>query len=91
VGLIVWLVIALIAGAIARLLVPGRDPLGLIGTLALGVVGSLVGGLLGNLIGGRGFEIAPAGILGSIIGSGIVLLVYRRVAGRPGWRGRRVL
>ncbi|HEV2905718.1 MAG TPA: GlsB/YeaQ/YmgE family stress response membrane protein, partial [Actinomycetota bacterium] len=45
-----WLLIGLVAGALARLLVPGRDPMGIGGTLVLGLVGSLIGGFLGDLL-----------------------------------------
>lgn len=85
-GIIGWLIIGLIAGAIARFLVPGPDPIGFIGTLLLGLVGSLVGGFLGNLIGGEELEFSAAGLLGSIIGAVIVLLIYRWWVSRPGTR-----
>lgn len=81
-SIIGWLIIGLIAGAIARFLVPGRDPMGLLGTLLLGLVGSLVGGFLGNLIAGEELEITAAGLLGSVIGAVIVLLIYRWWASR---------
>lgn len=79
-----WLLIGLIAGAIARLLVPGRDPMGWVGTLVLGLVGSLIGGFLGNILfGGDGEDMFdPAGIIGSIIGAVIALLIYRAVRSR---------
>jgi len=80
-----WIIIGLIAGAIARFVVPGKDPMGWIGTLVLGLVGSLVGGFLGNLLTGGGFDISAAGLIGSIIGAVIALLVYRAVErGRVG-------
>ena len=72
-----WLIVGLIAGALARLLVPGNDPMGWGGTLLLGLVGSLVGGFLGNLIFGGEFEVSAAGIIGATIGAVIALLVYR--------------
>lgn len=78
-ALIVWLLVGLIAGAVARLLVPGRDPMGLLGTLLLGLAGSLVGGFLGNLFFGGTLEFTAAGLVGSIIGAIVVLLVYRAV------------
>ena len=86
-----WLIVGLIAGAIARFLVPGRDPMGLLGTLVLGLAGSLIGGLLGNLIRGRGLDLDPAGIIGSIIGGVLLLLLYRWWVDRRGatWGGRR--
>jgi len=87
---IVWLlIIGLIAGALARLLVPGRDQMGIVGTIVLGVVGSLVGGFLGNLLfkhSGNRFDLSFAGLLGSIIGAIIVLLIWRAVSSRSGTR-----
>ncbi|MCU1405366.1 MAG: hypothetical protein JWQ43_1669 [Glaciihabitans sp.] len=85
-GLIVSLiVIGLIAGAIARLVIPGRQNISILMTIVLGIVGSFVGGFLGYLIFQRdpmdGF-FQPAGIIGSIIGAIIVLFIYLRVSGR---------
>jgi uncharacterized membrane protein YeaQ/YmgE (transglycosylase-associated protein family) len=81
-NIIVWLIIGLIAGAIARLLVPGRDPLGFLGTLILGLAGSLIGGFLADLIDSGNDEFSPAGLLGSIVGAVIALLIYRAFVGR---------
>ncbi len=83
---LLWLlIIGLLAGLLARLIVPGKDSMSLIATLVLGVAGSLVGGLLLGLVTGglrdRGF--GPAGLIGSVIGAVIVLLVYNR------WTARR--
>jgi uncharacterized membrane protein YeaQ/YmgE (transglycosylase-associated protein family) len=78
--IIILLIVGLIAGAIARLLVPGRDPMSLLRTLGLGIVGSFVGGFLENLVFLHTvslFALHPSGILGSIIGSIIVLLLSR--------------
>ena len=78
--IVILLVIGLIAGAIARLLLPGRDPIGLLGTIALGVLGSFVGGFLQNLIFYHTLAISrihPVGIIGSIIGAFVVLLLLR--------------
>ena len=89
--IIVLLVVGLIAGAIARLLVPGRDPIGLLGTIVLGVVGSFVGGFLENLIQYRTLSIHnfhATGIIGSIIGA-IILLLLLRVSGHERGRARR--
>jgi uncharacterized membrane protein YeaQ/YmgE (transglycosylase-associated protein family) len=87
--IVILIVVGLIAGAVARLLVPGRDPIGIFGTILLGIVGSFVGGFLWNLI--QYHRLAPhhyhtVGIIGSIIGAIIVLLLMR-VLGVE--RGRR--
>lgn len=82
-GLIITLaIIGLIAGAIARLLVPGKDPIGIMGTILLGIVGSFIGGLLGFLLHhdqGEGW-LHTSGLIGSVVGSVIALLIYRRTA-----------
>lgn len=76
-GFIIWLIVGLIAGALARLLVPGKDPMGVLGTMVLGLVGSLVGGFLANLVFDGNIDIAASGIIGSVIGAVIALLIYR--------------
>jgi uncharacterized membrane protein YeaQ/YmgE (transglycosylase-associated protein family) len=78
--IIILILIGLLAGAVARLVVPGRDPMGILGTILLGIVGSLVGGFIWNLI--QYHRLAPhkfhlAGILGSILGAILVLVVLR--------------
>lgn len=76
---VLWLlVVGAIAGVVARFVVPGRDPIGIGGTIALGVVGSLIGGTLASLLFRERFELAFAGLLGSIIGAVIALLIWRR-------------
>jgi uncharacterized membrane protein YeaQ/YmgE (transglycosylase-associated protein family) len=80
--LIVWLLAGLIVGFLARVLVPGPDPMGWLSTIVLGIVGSLVGGFLANLIFTGQAIVQPAGWLGSIIGAVIVLLVWRQMEGR---------
>ncbi len=89
-GLIISLiVIGLIAGAIARLVVPGKQDLSIVATIILGIVGSFIGGFLGYLIfhkdGSNGF-FQPSGIIGSIIGSIIALLIWQRVGRRSAVR-----
>jgi uncharacterized membrane protein YeaQ/YmgE (transglycosylase-associated protein family) len=76
-GIIVFLIVGLIAGFIARALVPGPDPMGWLGTMILGVVGSFVGGTLAALLFGGTLDINAAGLIGSIVGSVIVLLIWR--------------
>ena len=80
-GLIVFLIVGLIAGFIARALVPGPDPMGWLGTMVLGVVGSFVGGTLAALLFGGSLDVTPAGLLGSIVGAIIVLLIWRAMGG----------
>ncbi|WP_410656941.1 GlsB/YeaQ/YmgE family stress response membrane protein [Amycolatopsis sp. lyj-112] len=77
-----WILFGLIAGFIARAVVPGKDDIGLLRTIVLGIVGSVVGGLLFGLltVGFRGFQ--PAGWIGSVIGAIIVLVIYNKVTGR---------
>jgi uncharacterized membrane protein YeaQ/YmgE (transglycosylase-associated protein family) len=87
--IIVLLIVGFIAGAIARLLMPGRDPIGCLGTSALGIVGSFVGGFLQNLIQHRTLSVHsfhPVGIIGSIIGALVVLLLLRIFHVEPGRR-----
>ncbi len=82
---VIWFIIlGLIAGALARLLVPGRDSLGIIGTILLGMVGSFVGGFLGYLIHHDSADgmVQTSGIIGSVIGAIIALLIYRKIGGK---------
>ena len=85
-GLIIsLLIIGLIAGAVARLLIPGRQNMSVGMTLVLGIIGSFVGGFLGYLLFHKDSQdgfFQPAGIIGSIIGAVIVLLIYLGVSGR---------
>ena len=83
-GLILFLIMGLIAGFIARALVPGPDSMGWVGTMILGVIGSFIGGTLAALLFGGSLDLNAAGIIGSIIGAIIALLIWRRVGGRRG-------
>ena len=80
-GLIVFLIVGLIAGFIARALVPGPDPMGWFGTMILGIIGSFVGGTLAALLFGGTLDISAAGLIGSVIGSIIVLVIWRAMGG----------
>jgi uncharacterized membrane protein YeaQ/YmgE (transglycosylase-associated protein family) len=91
--LLFLLIIGIIAGFLARLLVPGPDPMGIGATILLGIVGSFIGGFLGWIIFGEDFEegaFQASGIVGSVIGAVIALLIYRAVSRRSTVR-RRVL
>jgi len=94
VGLIITLiVVGLIAGALARLLVPGKDPIGIVGTIVVGIIGSFVGGFLGYVLFHKDLNqgaLQPSGIIGSIVGAVIVLLIYRAVSGNYGSSRRGV-
>lgn len=87
--IIVLLVVGFIVGAIARLLMPGRDSLGILGTIVLGIVGSFVGGFLQNLVEYHSLSIHkfhPVGIIGSVIGAWVLLLLLRLTKLEPGRR-----
>jgi uncharacterized membrane protein YeaQ/YmgE (transglycosylase-associated protein family) len=82
------LIIGLVVGAIAKLLVPGRDPGGFIVTMLLGVAGSFIAGVIGRAVGwyrpGQ-----SAGFFTSIIGAIVILLIYHAIRGRTGGGGLR--
>jgi uncharacterized membrane protein YeaQ/YmgE (transglycosylase-associated protein family) len=71
-----WIVFGLVVGLVAKLLMPGRDPGGFVVTAILGIVGALVGGFVGRLIGWYG-EGDPVGFVMAIVGSIILLAIYR--------------
>ena len=80
-----WLIIGLIAGALARLIMPGRDAMGMIATIVLGIVGSILGGLVSWAIWGadtEGTGFQPAGLLLSIVGAILVLWIWRMMKSR---------
>lgn len=77
-----WIIFGAIVGAIGKLLMPGRDPGGIIVTILLGIAGSLLGGFLGRMLFGGGGESTGAGWIGSIIGVMLLLFLYRMMAGR---------
>ena len=80
---ILWLlIVGLIAGFIARFLVPGPDPMGLLATMVLGVIGSFVGGLILAFVTEGELVLTAAGWIGSILGAIVALLIYRAVMSR---------
>jgi len=80
-GVLAWIVFGLVAGALAKLLTPGRDPGGCILTMLLGVVGAFLGGFLGRVLGiyapGQ-----PAGLIMAVLGAIAILLVHRALMPR---------
>lgn len=82
---ILWfLIVGLIAGFLARAIVPGKDPMGLVATLVLGVVGSFVGGFIFALFQDDRdlLDFSTTGLIGSIIGAIVALLIYRQIKAR---------
>lgn len=83
------IIIGLIAGALARLLVPGRDPMSIGATIVLGILGSFLGGFLADVLfrdAGADRGLSPAGLFGSVVGAVILLLIYNAVTNRRGVR-----
>lgn len=82
--IITWIIFGLVAGAVAKMLMPGRDPGGFVGTIVIGVVGAFVGGLIANMLGygqvDPGFNLKS--FLFAVGGSIILLIVYRFVKGK---------
>ena len=80
-GFLAWIVIGALAGALAKLIMPGRDPGGCIVTILLGVAGAALAGFLGNALGwyeqGEG-----AGFIAAVLGAIIILFIYRLIARR---------
>ena len=82
-GIIAWIVVGLLAGVLAKLIMPGNDPGGWIVTIVLGIVGALVGGFVWNLVGESditGINITSIAI--ATLGAIIVLAIYRMVVAR---------
>jgi uncharacterized membrane protein YeaQ/YmgE (transglycosylase-associated protein family) len=84
-SIIGWILFGLLVGVVAKLLMPGRDPGGMIVTIFLGIVGALVGGFIGRLLGWYG-EGDPVGFIMAVIGAILVLLAYRKISGHSSTR-----
>jgi len=80
-GILGWIVFGLIVGALAKFVMPGRDPGGVIVTMVIGIVGASLGGFLGQ---GMGLYTAnePAGFFMAFIGAVVLLMLYRLIVGR---------
>lgn len=82
-SIIAWIVLGLIAGAIAKFLMPGRDPGGIFITIIIGIVGAIIGGFIGSALGfGDVTGVNFPSLLIAVLGSIILLIIYRMVAGR---------
>jgi uncharacterized membrane protein YeaQ/YmgE (transglycosylase-associated protein family) len=80
-GILGWILFGLIVGALAKLVMPGRDPGGIIVTMLLGIAGAVLGGFIGRALGMYG-EGEAAGFLMSFLGAVALLVLYRVIVGR---------
>ncbi len=80
-GILAWILFGLIVGALAKLVMPGRDPGGIIVTMLLGIAGAVLGGFAGRALGFYG-EGEPAGFLMAFLGAIILLMLYRMMGRR---------
>jgi uncharacterized membrane protein YeaQ/YmgE (transglycosylase-associated protein family) len=84
VGIIAWILFGLLAGAVARLVVPGRQKIGCLATIAVGIVGALIGGLIGDVVLGHKthfrWDLGP--FLLAVVGSVVLLLALRAISDR---------
>ena len=80
-GILGWIVLGLLAGGIAKLLMPGKDPGGCVITILLGIAGALLAGFLGKAVGWYD-ESEAAGFVAAIVGAFLILLIYRLVLSR---------
>jgi uncharacterized membrane protein YeaQ/YmgE (transglycosylase-associated protein family) len=81
-GWLGWIIIGLIAGAIAKAIMPGRDPGGCIVTILLGIAGAVLAGFIGRMANFYRADDQGAGFIAAIIGAVVILFVYRLIAGR---------
>jgi uncharacterized membrane protein YeaQ/YmgE (transglycosylase-associated protein family) len=83
-GILSWIILGLVAGAIAKLLMPGRDPGGWIVTMLLGIAGAIVGGWIGSMLwgspGATGVNLSSIGL--AVLGAIVLLAIYRMIVGR---------
>ena len=77
-----WIIFGLVVGALAKLLMPGKDPGGIIVTMLLGIAGAVVGGFVGRLLGWYGPG-EPAGFIMALLGAVLLLFIYRKAVTKP--------
>jgi uncharacterized membrane protein YeaQ/YmgE (transglycosylase-associated protein family) len=75
-AIIVYILVGLVVGFLARLLLPGRDPIGIVGTIVLGIIGAIVGGFLWEAIFGENRGISW---IGSVLVAMLLLFIYRKM------------
>lgn len=85
-GIIGWIIVGGLAGGIAKLIMPGKDPGGCIVTILLGIAGAVLAGFLGRQLGWYDASDTGAGFIAAIVGALIILFIYRLFAGRRGTR-----
>jgi uncharacterized membrane protein YeaQ/YmgE (transglycosylase-associated protein family) len=79
-GIISWIILGLIAGALAKWIMPGKDPGGLVVTTLIGIGGAFVGGFLGSLVGRGGVnDFSIASIITAMVGALVLLFLYRKL------------
>lgn len=84
-GILSWIFLGLIAGALAKFIVPGKDPGGFIVTIVIGVVGAVIGGFLGSFIGlGKVESFDLGGVIIATLGAILLLILYRLFTKRSG-------
>ena len=80
-GIIGWIIFGLVVGAVAKLLMPGKDPGGFLITSIIGMAGAVLGGYLGRML-GMYQEGQPAGFVMAVVGAFLLLLIYRMMIGK---------
>lgn len=83
-SILVTILVGLVVGSIAKLILPGRDPVGAVVTILLGVAGAFIAGMLGHSLGWYAASEGP-GIVASVIGAVMLLAISRVIAGRRAW------
>ena len=85
-GILFWIIVGIVAGALAKVVVPGEGPGGILGDLIVGILGAFIGGFLFNVIGGNPGASASMGYLWStlvaFVGAVVLLFIFRAVTGR---------
>jgi uncharacterized membrane protein YeaQ/YmgE (transglycosylase-associated protein family) len=84
-GIISWIILGLVVGALAKLIMPGKDPGGIITTIIIGIIGALIGGFLSSRVGlGTVTGLNLGSIIIALVGAIILLWIYRLIKGRAG-------